>query len=94
MQELCEALETITLDGAGAHPRDLHWVDRSSIDLISAIARRREPAKLLLVGTIRPADLILSDSPLKTLKQDLLLHHLGHELTSSLQESDVAECWR
>ena len=26
------------------------------------------------VGTIRPADPILSDSPLKTLKQDLLLH--------------------
>ena len=93
VRELCEALETITLTTALVLIlEDLHWVDQSSIDLISAIARRREPAKLLLVGTIRPADLILSDSPLKTLKQDLLLHHLGHELTlEPLQESDVAE---
>ena len=93
VRELCEALETITSTTALVLIlEDLHWVDQSSIDLISAIARRREPAKLLLVGTIRPADLILSDSPLKTLKQDLLLHHLCHELTlEPLREADVAD---
>src|SRR5262245_32947916 len=93
VRELCEALETITRTTALVLIlEDLHWVDQSSIDLISAIARRREPAKLLVVGTIRPADLILSDSPLKTLKQDLLLHHLGHELTlEPLREADVAD---
>jgi DNA-binding winged helix-turn-helix (wHTH) protein/tetratricopeptide (TPR) repeat protein len=93
VRELCEALETITSSTALVLIlEDLHWVDQSSIDLISAIARRREPAKLLLLGTIRPADLILSDSPLKTLKQDLLLHHLGHELMlEPLHEADVAD---
>ena len=93
VRELCEALETITRTIALVLIlEDLHWVDRSTIDLISAIARRREPAQLLLVGTIRPADLIVHESPLKALKQDLVLHHLGHELAlEPLQESDVAE---
>lgn len=93
VRELCEALEVITQ----AAPliiilEDLHWVDHSTVDLISAIARRRAPAKLLLLGTFRPADLILYESPFKTLKQDLLLHHLCHELPlEPLNEPDVAE---
>ena len=33
---------------------DLHWVDPSTLDLISALARRREPSKLLLLGTYSP----------------------------------------
>ena len=93
VRELCEALEIIT----AAVPlvlilEDLHWVDHSTVDVISAIARRREPAKLLVLGTFRPAELILSESPLKALKQDLLLHHLSHEVElERLLESDVAD---
>jgi DNA-binding winged helix-turn-helix (wHTH) protein/tetratricopeptide (TPR) repeat protein len=93
VRELCEAVETITQ----AIPlvlilEDLHWVDHSTLDVISAIARRRAPAKLLVVGTLRPADLILSESPLKTLKHDLLLHRLSHELElERLRESDVED---
>jgi DNA-binding winged helix-turn-helix (wHTH) protein/tetratricopeptide (TPR) repeat protein len=93
VRELCEALEVITR----AVPlvlilEDLHWVDRCTVDVISAIARRREPAKLLVLGTFRPADLILSESPLKGLKQDLSVHRLSHELKlERLQESDVAD---
>src|SRR4029453_16007981 len=68
----------------------LHWVDHSTIDLLSAIARRREPARLLIVGTIRPAELILTNTPLKALKHDLVLHRLAHEVTlEPLSESDV-----
>jgi DNA-binding winged helix-turn-helix (wHTH) protein/tetratricopeptide (TPR) repeat protein len=93
VRELCEALEVLT----NTAPlviilEDLHWADHSTVDLISAIARRREPAKLFLVGTFRPADLILYDSPFKSLRQDLLLHRLSHELPlEPLYESDVAE---
>jgi tetratricopeptide (TPR) repeat protein len=93
VRELCEALEILT----ETVPlvlilEDLHWVDHSTLDVISAIARRREPAKLLVLGTFRPADLILFDSPLKALRQDLLLHHLSHELElERLHEPDVAD---
>ncbi|HKE57557.1 MAG TPA: AAA family ATPase, partial [Pyrinomonadaceae bacterium] len=93
VRELCEALETFTATtGLVIILEDLHWVDHSTLDLISAIARRREMARLMLIGTFRPADLILSDSPLKSLKQDLVLHHLSHELSlERLEEADVAE---
>jgi predicted ATPase/DNA-binding winged helix-turn-helix (wHTH) protein len=92
VRELCEALEVITQTvPLVLILEDLHWVDPSTLDVISAIARRREPARLLVLGTLRPAELILSDSPLKALKQDLLLHRLSHEVVlERLQEADVA----
>jgi DNA-binding winged helix-turn-helix (wHTH) protein/tetratricopeptide (TPR) repeat protein len=92
VREICETLEVI----AAQSPlilllEDLHWVDPSTLDFISALARRRGPAKLLLFGTYRPADVIISRSPLKVLKQDLVLHNLSHELNlERLEEVDVA----
>jgi predicted ATPase len=47
---------------------------------------------LLLIVTYRPLDVIFSKSPLKALKQDLLVHHLCHEIAiDRLEESDVTE---
>jgi DNA-binding winged helix-turn-helix (wHTH) protein/tetratricopeptide (TPR) repeat protein len=93
LREICEALETITSE----NPlllilEDLHWVDHSTVDLISALAHRRQAAKLMLIGTYRPVDLALSGNPLKALKQDLLIHNLCHEIAlEPLGEADVAE---
>jgi len=93
LREICEALEAMS-----AHQtlvmilEDLHWGDPSTLDLISALARRRSPARLMLVATYRPVEVILSQSPLKTLKQDLLIHRLCHEVPlERLTEADVAE---
>jgi DNA-binding winged helix-turn-helix (wHTH) protein/tetratricopeptide (TPR) repeat protein len=70
---------------------DLHWVDHSTVDLISALARRRTPSKLMLIGTYRPVDVLLSGHPLNALKQDLLVHQLCHEIAlEPLGESEVA----
>ncbi len=93
VREICEALESLTAqDPLVLVLEDLHWVDPSTLDFISALARRRGPAKLLLLGTYRPADVIISQSPLKALKQDLVLHNLSHEIgLERLEESDVAE---
>lgn len=93
VRELCEALEVITETAALVIIlEDLHWADHSTVDLISAISRRREPAKLLILGTFRPADLILHESPFKDLKQDLLMHRLCVELSlERLSPTEVAE---
>jgi DNA-binding winged helix-turn-helix (wHTH) protein/tetratricopeptide (TPR) repeat protein len=93
MREICEALEIITAETPlMVVLEDLHWVDPSTLDLISALARRRESARLLLVGTYRPVDVVLSQSPLKALKQDLLVHNLCHEIAiECLEEPDVAD---
>ena len=93
VREICEALESLTAqDPLVLVLEDLHWVDPSTLDFLSAVTRRRAPAKLLVLGTYRPADLIISRSPLKTLKQDLVLHNLSHEISlERLEEPDVAE---
>ena len=81
LREMVEALETI----AALNPlllilEDLHWVDYSTVDLISGLARHRTAAKLMLIGTYRSVDVALSDHPLAILKPDLLARHFGHEL--------------
>jgi DNA-binding winged helix-turn-helix (wHTH) protein/tetratricopeptide (TPR) repeat protein len=71
---------------------DLHWADHSTVDLLSALARRRTPAKLMVIGTYRPVDVIVSEHPLNVLKQDLLLHQLCREIPlEPLGEGEVAE---
>ena len=93
MREICEALEAITSEIPLALIfEDLHWSDPSTLDLISALARRREAAKLILLCTFRPADVILSDSSLKGLKRDLQIHQLCAEIAlERLEEPVIAE---
>ncbi len=70
VREICEALEAMTAQGPLIMVlEDLHWVDNSTLDVISVLARRRVPAKLLLIATYRPADVLLFQGQLKTLKQ-------------------------
>ncbi|HET6181274.1 MAG TPA: AAA family ATPase [Candidatus Sulfotelmatobacter sp.] len=93
LRELCEALEALALD----YPvlvglEDLQWSDASTLDLLSLIARRREPAKLIFIGTYRPADVIVSGHPLRSVAQDLQTHGLCLELLPDyLAEGDVTE---
>jgi len=93
VREVCEALEVITGDRCLILVlEDLHWVDHSTLDVLSALARRREPSRLLLLGTYRPGDVLLSDNPLKLLKQDLLVHQLCDEVAlERFGESEIAE---
>jgi predicted ATPase len=93
LREISEALETISFE----QPlllvlEDLHWADPSTVDLVSSLARRRTPAKLMLIGTYRPVDVTLAKHPLKAVKQDLLVHHLCREIAlEPLREAEVAE---
>lgn len=93
VRELCEALESLVAE----RPlllvlEDLHWVDSSTLDVMSAFARRRGPAKVMILATYRPMEVILSGAPLRMLKQDLLVHRLGHEMNlERLSEAEVEE---
>ena len=93
LREICEALEVLTAESSlFLILEDLHWSDPSTLDLISAIARRRGPAKLMILGTYRPVDVVLSQSPLKAIKQDLLVHQLCSEVSlERLEESHIAQ---
>jgi len=81
LREMVEAVEALTT----RQPlililEDLHWSDYSTIDLLTWLARRQEPARLLLIGTYRPADVKRSDHPLHTVAQELTLRGFAEEL--------------
>jgi len=81
LRELAEALEALTTE----HPlvlvlEDLHWSDPSTVDLLATLARRREPARLLVLGTYRPAEVLGNGHPLNSVLQELQAHHLCEEV--------------
>ena len=55
LREMTEALEALSAERPLVLVlEDLHWGDPSTLDLIGAIARRRRPARLLIVLTYQP----------------------------------------
>ncbi|MBI4524684.1 MAG: AAA family ATPase, partial [Deltaproteobacteria bacterium] len=71
---------------------DLHWVDPSTLALISFLARRPEAARLLLIGTYREGEVEGLNHPLKKVKEELELHHYcSHLPLKLLSPSAVAE---
>jgi predicted ATPase/DNA-binding winged helix-turn-helix (wHTH) protein len=93
LREIGGALEIITSEKPLLLVfEDLQWADPSTVVLISALARRRQSAKLMLISTYRPVDIVLSDHPLEALKRNLLLHHLSWEIAlEPLGEAQIAE---
>ena len=77
LREMADALETITAESPLLVVfEDLQWADSSTVDLLSVLAHRRQPAKLLLLCTYRPVDVLLAEHPLKKVTRDLLIHQL------------------
>jgi predicted ATPase/DNA-binding winged helix-turn-helix (wHTH) protein len=81
LRELAEAVEVLT----ATRPcvlvlEDLHWSDTATIEWLAYVARRREPARLLLLGTYRPVDAIVRAHPVRSMMQELTVHGYGTEL--------------
>jgi len=93
LREMGEALEALTADvPLVLILEDLHWSDYSTLDLISYLARQRQAAQLMLIGTYRIVELIVSGHPLKAVKQELLAKQQCEELPLEyLTEAAVAE---
>jgi predicted ATPase len=93
LNEICDAVEEMSVEKTMFLVfEDLHWADLSTLDLISALARRRSTAKLLLVASYRPADVSTGQHPLKQLKQDLDSHKLCTEAAlRPLEKAAVSE---
>jgi DNA-binding winged helix-turn-helix (wHTH) protein len=93
LREICQALEAI----AARTPlllvfEDLHWADASTLDLISALARCRTPARIMLAATYRPTDAARSTQPLHSLKRDLVARQLCREIVlQPLTEAEIGQ---
>ncbi|MGB8480138.1 MAG: AAA family ATPase [Acidobacteriaceae bacterium] len=78
--DLCRALEELAKEKALVLVfEDLQWANDSTLELISALARRRAPTKLMVLATYS-FHCTSAEHPLKTLKQDLVLHRQCAEL--------------
>ncbi|HEY7495904.1 MAG TPA: AAA family ATPase [Candidatus Tectomicrobia bacterium] len=92
LRELTEALDVLTT----ARPlllvlEDLHWSDVSTLAWLTYVARRPDPARLLLLGTYRPVDAIARAHPIRTVVTELTRHQQGAELLLDyLSAGDVA----
>jgi DNA-binding winged helix-turn-helix (wHTH) protein/predicted ATPase len=81
LRELAEAVEVLT----AACPlililEDLHWSDTATLDWLSYVARRWEPARLLILGTYRPLDALDRGHPLRPMVSELRRHPQCQEL--------------
>jgi len=72
MREMAEVLETVTAEAPLVLVReDLLWSYGATLDLLAWLARRPDAARLLLIGTYRPVDVIQRGHPVKAVQQAL-----------------------
>ena len=69
---------------------DLHWCDPSTIDLLSLLGQRPEPARLLVIASYRPAEAAVQEHVLPQAVRTLQLHRQCVELPlHELTQEDV-----
>ena len=92
LRELTYALEAMTThEPLLLGIEDVHWSDPSTLDWLAAVAPRPEPAKLLIVATLRPPSAGDAESPLVALRGTLRAKQLAQEVTlEGLDEASVA----
>ncbi|HZR83409.1 MAG TPA: AAA family ATPase [Candidatus Binatia bacterium] len=93
LREMADALDALSSERTLVLVfEDLHWSDRATIELLAHVAVRRERARLLLIGTVRPVELVLREHPLLDVKFRLQKERRCTELALELlAERDVAD---
>jgi len=96
LREMAEAVEALTAQAPLVLVlEDLHWSDTATVDLVSLLARRKAPARLLLIATYRPVDVLVSQHPLADLRLELQAQGRCQQLSLELLgEAAVADYLR
>jgi DNA-binding winged helix-turn-helix (wHTH) protein/predicted ATPase len=81
IREMGEALEAFALTTPLVLLfEDVHWADPSTLALIAYVARRPDPARLMLLATYRPLEVEAGANPLGAVKRELELQQRCDEL--------------
>jgi DNA-binding winged helix-turn-helix (wHTH) protein/predicted ATPase len=81
LREFAEAVEVFTRERVLVlWFDDLHDSDPSTLDLIAYLARRQQSARLLLIGTYRPAEILSGEHALKHIQRELRERRRWQEL--------------
>src|SRR5262245_54488552 len=71
---------------------DMHWSDLATLDLVSLLAHRRQPARLLVLCTLRQADAIVRAHPVVKVKRELVRRGSCRELAlGGMPSADVEQ---
>lgn len=66
---------------------DLHWSDHATLDAITYLARRPNPARWMILGSYRPAD--VAGHPLSLAVGELRVHRLCHDIVLPLLSEEA-----
>ena len=93
LREITDALETLSVETPVVIAlEDLHWSDPSTVAVLSSVARRTSPARLMILCTYRPSDAGGSGTPLLIARNELELHRQCRVLPLAyLTEQQVGE---
>ena len=91
LREMAETLEVLSQEGPLVLAlEDLHWSDHSTLELLAVLARRREPARLMVVATYRANETVGNRLPLRRVLDELQVHGYSDTLPLSfLTQADV-----
>jgi DNA-binding winged helix-turn-helix (wHTH) protein/tetratricopeptide (TPR) repeat protein len=91
---LVQAIETLAAERAVLLVvEDLHWSDPSTLDVLSYLAQRPDPARLLVLGTYRPVDVIIRRHPLRVMEQELRRRRQSAQLALRLLSRGAVAGW-
>jgi AAA ATPase domain len=75
LRKLTEALDQLTAERPLVLVlEDLQWSDVSTLEWLTYVARRPDPARLLILGTYRPVDAMIRAHPVCTVMAELTQH--------------------
>ncbi|MEO8080622.1 MAG: AAA family ATPase [Caldimonas sp.] len=94
LREIAQALEVL----AAQQPivlwlEDLHWSDPSSLAVISFLAGRRGPARLLVIASFRPGDAHAAETPLRGLVAQLRQRDQASEIALDRLDADAVAAY-
>ena len=72
---------------------DIHWSDASTLDWLAHVARRPEPARLMMLATFRPADAAAIRPGLSGITSELALHGRCHEIALAPLDLEAIEAY-
>mgnify|MGYP001544913064 CR=1 FL=1 len=81
IREGCELLETLSKEAPLILVlEDLHWSDHATLDFLSLLAQRSEPAALLVLASYRPIDAGLQAYSVALVHRELQLREMSSEI--------------
>lgn len=93
VRELAAALEALSLEKPVVMVfEDLHWTDPSTAELIAFLGIRRDPARLLIVGTYRPEE-VPRGHPLTRVTGELIAHRQASSMALGGLASEAIDAY-